>query len=302
MLGEVLTLVRPLILFDFETTRDTKAGKDRAVSLAFQRFLPDGTVDTYRSLIRPPCPISPESSEIHGITDAFLDIACARCWARAEDHPTESCPAFKVAPRFAQIAAQLYVGFETNVDFAGQHVEYDLGVLVTEFSEVGIKFDYSNAHLIDTLKVEQTLEPRNLGALYKKYTGQDLDGAHDALIDVYATRTVLHAQLTQHPLGATLPRTVPELAKTIWNKPERQPEWLDADGRLIWINGQVCFNFGEYKGLPLVKQPRYVSWMAYKAQKFSPAVKQICKDILAGKGPVPPTLASASETPDDTLF
>ena len=65
-------LDRPLVFFDLETTGlDLK--QDRIVELAFIKWTPHGDILERERRFNPGIPIPPESTAVHGITDA--DVA-----------------------------------------------------------------------------------------------------------------------------------------------------------------------------------------------------------------------------------
>src|SRR5665647_80078 len=69
-----LLLTRPIAFFDLETT-GVNLSTDRIVEVAVIKILPDGTRQVKRKLINPGIPIPPQSTEIHGITDAMVKDA-----------------------------------------------------------------------------------------------------------------------------------------------------------------------------------------------------------------------------------
>ena len=64
-----LNLKRPIVFFDLETT-GISVSKDRIVEISIIKVFPDAheEVRTYR--VNPEMPIPPESTAIHGISDA----------------------------------------------------------------------------------------------------------------------------------------------------------------------------------------------------------------------------------------
>ncbi len=63
-----LTLTRPLVFFDCETT-GTDISKDRIIEISLLKLFPDGHEEINTFLINPGIPIPPEATAIHGITD-----------------------------------------------------------------------------------------------------------------------------------------------------------------------------------------------------------------------------------------
>jgi DNA polymerase III subunit epsilon len=73
----------PVAVLDFETT-GIDPGMRHPVQVAICPLnLGDTAGPTWQSLIRPPCPIPPEASAVHGISDD--DVANAPTWAEVED-------------------------------------------------------------------------------------------------------------------------------------------------------------------------------------------------------------------------
>src|SRR5664279_2361925 len=100
-----LEIVRPLAFFDLETT-GVDVATDRIVELAVLKLLPDGTEQTFHTLINPGVPIPASASEIHGIHDEDV----------------------RDKPEFRQIADGL-VKFLEGCDLAGFNmIRFDLPV------------------------------------------------------------------------------------------------------------------------------------------------------------------------------
>src|SRR6185369_15526641 len=70
----LLQLQRPLAFFDLETT-GVRIGRDRIVQVGVVRVMPDGSRESWESLVNPEMPIPPEATAVHGISD--LDVAFA---------------------------------------------------------------------------------------------------------------------------------------------------------------------------------------------------------------------------------
>jgi len=225
----------PLVVFDLETT-GIDISKDRIVEISILRIEPDGTEKVYTRRINPGMPIPPRATEVHGITDEDV----------------------KDAPRFEEVAAEIYewirdaylVGFNSN--------RFDLPMLVEELMRAGIPVDLRRNKTIDVQVIYHKKEPRNLAAAYRFYTGKELEEAHSAEADVRATWEVLKAQLEKYD---DLPSTMEGLAafSTFGNH-------ADFQGRVIYDDqGREVINFGKYKGRlleeVLAKDPGYYGWV-----------------------------------------
>ncbi len=258
-----LNITKPLVIFDLETT-GLDLVKDRIIQIAYIKVNPDGTEIRRNYLVNPGIPIPPEVVTITSI--------------RNEDVADK--------PSFKMLAKQLCEEF-TGCDFAGFNSNYfDIPMLAEEFLRAGIDFDFSKSRLIDVQTIFHKMEPRNLSAAYKFYTGRNITEdfkPHLADNDTEATYRVLKGQLdmysaeNQSEENRILSNDMDVLAKL-----SRTNENVDFAGRIIWkpvldtkgnavLNEdgtpkkQEYFNFGKYKGRPVVevlrKDPGYYSWM-----------------------------------------
>lgn len=257
---DLVPLRRPLAIIDLEAT-GTAPHRDRIVEVAVLRVFPDGHADTRTRRINPGMAIPPESTEIHGIRDQ--DVAGE--------------------PEFRQIAASLVEWLE-DCDLAGFGiVQYDLPLLRTEFDRAGVPFDITGRKILDAKTIYHYKEPRNLAAAHIFYCGEPFDAAHSAEADALATYRVLRAQLQRYD---DLPHTIEELHRI--SNP-READFVDSEGKLIWRNGDVSFNFGKHRGVPLrevcVMDGEYVRWLVNK--DFRADFKAVLCAALEGRFPEP---------------
>lgn len=77
---------------------------------------------------------------------------------------------------------------------------FDIPILCRHFRQLNKTFDISQHRLIDVFKIETVIHSNKLGAVYERYTGKKLDGAHNSLCDVNATIEVFVKQLEQNDL------------------------------------------------------------------------------------------------------
>lgn len=288
----ILHLTRPLLLFDLEST-GPRYESDRIVEIAFLQLKPDGTTREWKSLVDPQISIPKESTEKHGIDDARIR-ACARCATAEAEHPrsAEVCEAFTPVPTFAALAPHLLRGFK-DCDYAGYNIKtFDLPLLQAEFARAGHTWSYEGARLIDGYRLWQVAEPRTLSDFVERWTGQKLEGAHQAGNDIAGTLAGLLGLLKE---CQSLPRDLDLLHEAQWPPKKRQPDWIDADGKIVWKNGVATFNFGKkYRDLPVHKATRRdLEWLASPETQFSQEFKAIVRDALAGKLPSPPKSEAA---------
>lgn len=271
MIHKLLSLSRPLIIFDTETTGlDPKEA--RIVELGFEVWTSEGLSKSYRTLINPGISIPEEATKTHHITDAMVQ-ACRICTKSKIDC---SClDNFKPWPYFKQLAPNMAKGF-SEVDFCGQNVRYDLRIMSAEFARAGIDWSYIDARIIDSSRLEAIGEPRSLSHLYEKHTGQRLEGAHGALADVVAARMVVEAQLKKYV--STLPRDLDMLHSVQW------PGFIDPDGKFKFIDGVACCTFGKWAGKPMKSiEISYFDWLI--KNDFSEDVKALARNAKLGKFP-----------------
>jgi DNA polymerase-3 subunit epsilon len=236
-----LTLTRPLAVFDLETT-GVKIGRDRIIQIGIVRLLPDGSRESYQTLVNPEMPIPAEASAIHGIYDA--DVADART--------------------LSELAKEVLEELE-GCDLSGFNcLRFDIPFLAEELHRVGVEWDSSKLRVVDVQRIYHKMEPRNLSAALKYYCGKEHEGAHDALADVQATADVLLAQLERYP--DALQGDIDFLGELSGDR-QRSP---DAAGKLRFDDrGAVCLGFGKYTGWSLVNigrnDPGYLQWLMTKA-------------------------------------
>lgn len=255
-LAQILSLDRPLVLIDLETTGGN-ASQDRIVQIGLIKIYPDGTENEWMTLVNPEVTIPPEMTEIHGISnDDVLK-----------------------APIFKEVAGVLLKGLE-NCYVGGYNVQFDLDFLDYSFYRirVDVGFDPDNFVVLDAFDIFKHFNPRNLSAAVKHYLGKELHAAHSADIDINATKEVLEAQLQKHEL----PTDIQEIQKLVSKKREN---YIDRHGKFIFVNGVATINFGKHKGKSLGEVPKpYFKWMS-DSSDFSPKVMRIVMKAIDGVYP-----------------
>ena len=255
-----LRLNRPIAFVDVETT-GLSVSQDRIVELTVLKIHPDGTEELKSARLNPTIPIPEEATAIHGITDE--DVADK--------------------PEFRRYASSL-LSFLADCDLGGFGVQrFDLPILEAEFKRAGHTFSRQRRQIIDAQVIYHKLEPRDLTAAYRKYCGKQLENAHTSGGDVRASADVLDAQLVSHP---ELPRDVGGLHEFCNPIPANA---VDAEGKFLWSEGEVVFNFGKYKGKQLkviaAEDPEYLNWVA--SSDFSPEIADLATRALGGDFPEP---------------
>ncbi|MCK8623711.1 3'-5' exonuclease [Prevotella sp. E13-27] len=263
-----LNLVKPLVIFDLETT-GLDLVKDRIIQISYIKVFPDGHEERGNHIINPEQYILPVITELTGISNDDV-----------KDQPTFKQMAKKLADIFS---GSDIAGFNSN--------HFDVPLLAEEFLRAGVDFDFSKCRLIDAQTIFHKLERRNLAAAYKFYCGRKMEDdfeAHRADQDTEATYRVLMGELDhyteerqrelgENPEGRVLKNDIEFLAD--FSKVNQN---VDFAGRIVWgeakdSNGNVVldeagkpvmveyFNFGKHKGKTVADvlryDPGYYGWM-----------------------------------------
>lgn len=253
-----LSLTRPLVLIDLETT-GTNAQLDRIVQLAVIALGADGSRRDKVRLINPGVPIPASATAVHGITDeAVMD-----------------------APTFKEVARGLAALLE-GADIGGYNVRrFDWSMLCAEFRRAGVTIE-EQRRFVDAQAIFFLKHPRTLAAAAKVYCDEDFTAAHDALADIRMTERVLAAQLDTH---AELPGTVDELDALLF--PE-DPSVIDKSGKFRWRDGEATVAFGRHAGRPMREvDVGFYGWML--SADFPADTKAIAAAAIEGRYPERPS-------------
>jgi len=233
------------LIFDIETT-GADIMKDRIVQLAIKVIDEEGNVLVNKSkLYKPDMKTSDAASVIHGITNEKV----------------------KLAPLFKDDAKKLKKMFEDKIIITYNGMRFDIPLLMNEFDRAGVEVNLSG-QFVDVLKVERKLSPHTLSATYKKYTGNDLKGAHDANADVDATDVVMQHQMERNTMNID---DMMEMTDT--------EGMADYYGKLKYDSeGFLVFNFGKERNNRVVDRPDYCSWILGNKEFPSQVRKMIQKE------------------------
>lgn len=228
--------MRNLVAFDTETT-GLSTKDDFIIQLSAIKFNPETfeTIEERDWYVKPlhKYEISEGAFEAHGLTKEFIE--------------SNGIPMNKVAKEFLE--------FVEDCDFLSYNGNgFDVRIMYKDFKLVGLEFpmdrDFYDSYLMDV-----RMNPRNLGALYKKMTGKELEGAHNALNDVRATIEIFQKQMENLDY-------------------EEVKEWeenkiLTPDGsiRRRTMNdpdSDIVFNVGKYRDKEFMSvsktDPGYIKW------------------------------------------
>lgn len=248
-----LSLTKPLIFFDLETT-GISISKDRIIELCAIKIMPDKSRTMMLQLFYPEMPIPTDASAVHGITDEMV-----------KNEPTFREKAKEVAAFFA------------DCDLAGYNIaKFDIPILVEELLRAGLEENpFEKVKVIDSLSIFFKKEPRNLAAALKFYANEEIVNAHSAEADVEATIKVLNGQLEKYSDLNPTPDALHEFSF-------QENDYLDYDRKFFRDKkGEIIFMFGKNKGQPVADNLGMVKWMLDK--DFSEHTKFIARKILSGE-------------------
>ncbi|MHA7943382.1 3'-5' exonuclease [Formosa sp. 3Alg 14/1] len=230
-----LNLKKPICFFDLETT-GINISKDRIVEIAILKVFPDGKEESKTWLVNPEMSIPLEVTEIHGISDA--DVADA--------------PTFKALAKdiYNMIKDSDLGGFNSN--------RFDIPLLAEEMLRADIDFDMKSTLAVDVQTIFHKMEQRTLSAAYKFYCGKDLENAHSAAADTFATYEVLKAQVEKYDELENDTKFLSEFSS--------RKQFADFAGFLAFNKeGEECFAFGKHKNKRVVDvltdEPGYFGWI-----------------------------------------
>ena len=227
-----MRIVKPIVFFDLETT-GVNTSTDRIVQVAMIKMMPDGSTEKKKMLINPGMPIPKGATDVHGITDEMV----------------------KGQPTFKQVSKGV-ASYLKGCDLGGYNSdEFDVPLLIEEFARAGINFpeEGHEPNFVDVFKVERIVNSHKLTDTYKRYTGIELDGAHDAMIDVEATIEVLKYQIELLSPGIS--------AAGIDDYCQGDSKRVDYAGLLYSEGDQVYWGFGKHKDELVSKTVSYANWV-----------------------------------------
>lgn len=267
----MLKLLRPLVIYDLETT-GTEVTTDRIVEISTLKLFPDGTRETKTRRLHPEQLIPAGASAVHGIYDA--DVA---------DQPL-----------FRHIAKGLW-GYLAGCDlctFNGKR--FDVPLLAEEFARVALAFPAPDAAHVDIFDIYRLLNPRSLSAAVAQYLGRDHAEAHSAEADTAATFDLLEA-LIAGPLSLFLTDKADLTADELFcpaglsdfgeglHHGQVPTIRIDPLGKLVRNDqGAIVWSFGKHVGQPVAQtDPGFINWVL--AKDFPETTKMTLRKVVNGE-------------------
>lgn len=246
-----MKITRPWTTFDCETT-GVSTTEDRVIQIAAIKKFPDGTREEKKYLINPEIPIDPKATEVHGITDEMV----------------------KNAPTFKQLSVSMGKWFYGS-DISGFNSDsFDCNIMISEMERCGLTFLDWDCYLVDVMKLYRHFYPNTQEAIYERFFGEKLEGAHDALNDCRASDRILEKIINDNFETVPTPKDLDLLL---------QGDRLRVDyaGKLYKDSeGVVRYNFGKDKDKSVKEEQGFARWMLNN--DFPKDTKDKLKQILNG--------------------
>lgn len=235
-----------IVAFDLETT-GLNTQTDHIIQIGLVKF----DKSTYEELghimfyIKPETnfSIDPYAQEKHGISKDFVienGVLLRDVWGEISE----------------------FIGDCDILSYNGN--SFDVPMLYNNLKRYNLEFDFVSRKYYDSMVVERKRIQYKLSETYKRYTGEELEDAHDALADVRATVQVFKHQFEQ----------VPDMFN------DTEFTMISPEG-FVKINddNELVFTSGKYRGKrtnDICKtDPSYIRWIV---EKFSPITVETIKN------------------------
>ena len=178
------------------------------------------------------------------------------------------------APLFAEIADKVldFLGDSDILTYNGN--TFDIPILKNEFARLGKPLTLYGRKVYDSIYIESKLNSRKLVDVYRKYTGKELDDAHNSFADTLATIEVFGHQM-----------------ELLHNDISGLDLETTCGGLVGMLDGERCFLQGKYKGASvrsiLQKDPSYITYFIKQGDPdFYLIVKEIYEQLKKDKAKV----------------
>lgn len=200
--------------------------------------------------------ISKEAYEVHGISEDDV----------------------KHLPTFNDRAKEVF-DFVNGYDIGGYNCAfYDIPILYSSFLRAGLNWNYRTLNVYDVYLNYKHHNSGKLAEVYKKYTGKELDNAHDAFADTMATLEIYKYQRNHNE----------EFIEE--NLPHFQYNMDIAGNYMYRVNEttgakEVYINFGKWKGTKIDDVDiKYLEWVANNTEGFPIDTINLTRKILKMRG------------------
>ena len=235
--------MKNIVAFDVETT-GLDTSKDFVIQLSGVKFDKDFNIlGEFNEYVCPKSDfeIADGAFEKHGIAKDFL----------------------LSVGKWMEVVGKEFLEFITDCDLLSYNGNrFDVKILSKDLKAAGLEFDL-NRTFYDALALEAKLQPRTLDAIYKKYTGKDLENAHNALYDVKATIEIFKHQMDSFRHDVEISAD-PDIAVFDYVANFEESRIFDVDGMFRKEDDKIIFTKGKYRGVEFMEvckgDPGYIKW------------------------------------------
>ena len=200
--------------------------------------------------------ISKEAYEVHGISEDDV----------------------KDLPTFHDRAKEVFDFIDGYAVGGYNCVFYDIPILYSSFLRAGLNWNYRTLNVYDVYLNYKYHNSGKLAEVYKKYTGKELDNAHDAFADTMATLEIYKYQRNHNE-------------EFVNDNLTHFQYHMDIAGNYMYrINEttgakEVYVNFGKWKGTKIDDVDiKYFEWVANNTEGFPVDTINLTKKILKMRG------------------
>lgn len=228
-----LNLSKYIISIDIETSGLDK-NKDRIIQIGGVKYTNTWKkVCDFNKYILPkePWEMTPEAEAVHGLSKEFINI--------------NGVPLKSIYREWLE-----FLGDCDIITYNGN--AFDIPFIYAEFQREGLDPKIIEHRLIDVYKIEKEVNANTLPAAFKRYTGKEAIGAHDANADSIMTIRVLYEQLSRYDVNEIL-------------KPEDMK--MDFPESILSLNEdkRIVLTAGKHKDELIFdvckKDPSYLKWL-----------------------------------------
>lgn len=240
-------MTKEIVAFDVETTGLSPENND-IIQIGLVKF--DSTsfelLDERLYYILPEgnFVIEQEAEDIHGITKEYLlehGTSFASVWSEIEQ----------------------FIGDCDLLSYNGNN--FDVPFLCNTLRKNNLSFNFTKHRFYDALTIERERHSNRLADVYKRYTGKELVGAHNALADVKATAEVFALQMADTNFAPINDEEFEMLSPENFVKRDNNGDIVFAKGKYANVStNKVCAN-----------DPAYIRWVI---EKFSSTTKDTIKN------------------------
>ena len=152
---------------------------------------------------------------------------------------------------------------------------FDVKILSKDLRSAGYELTIDDRTFFDSMALETILNPRKLEAVYNRYTGKTLEGAHNAIYDVYATIEVFKHQIDKFAEQEVTLDQIMEFEES---------KIFCIDGMIKKDGEKILFAKGKYRDVEFMEVAKqdvgYIKWFMNNPG-FDINTKKILKEYYA---------------------